>query len=441
MKYDTTFTEDITPYLIKKRRMLHAYPEVGFTEYVTTWRLMDALKDTAFTLTYGTDALETKDRYGVPEDHILAEAEQSAKNIGVPEAVLNKMAGGHTGFVAQLETGQPGPHVALRFDIDALPIHESNSQDHDPTKLGFASERPGVMHACGHDGHAAIGLGVAKFIDRYKDQLKGRYTLLFQPAEEGGRGAKAMVSKGWLDDVDLFLSGHIGIVDTDARTVVATTTKFLASTKLDVTFKGHSAHAGLEPNAGQNALLAAATAALHLHGIPRHKDGATRINVGTLMAGSGRNAVADTAHMSLETRGETSELDDYMYNEAIRIIQSSGDIHGVAARTQLMGKAITGRCDEEWQDIITLAVQDEPRITNVLKSAEIGASEDVTVMMERVQENGGTATFLLFPSPLPAGHHHPAFNFDEQALKTAVTTFTRVIAYINNNEGFNRIGD
>ncbi|MUV36706.1 Indole-3-acetyl-aspartic acid hydrolase [Lentibacillus sp. JNUCC-1] len=425
------FIEGITDELIENRRMLHTIPEVGFTEYVTTWHIVNQLNNTAFTVYYGRDALDSDSRYAVPDQETLESAEQEAAKAGVPVEMLDHMSGGHTGCVAKLDTGRPGPHIALRFDIDALPIIETDSDDHIPVKHGFCSQNHGAMHACGHDGHTSIGLAVAAFINRFKTQLTGTYTLLFQPAEEGGKGAKAMVEKGWLEGVDFFLSGHLGIMEAPAGTVAATTERFLASSKLDVHFKGKSAHSGLEPNAGNNALLAAATAALHLHAIPRHKDGATRVNVGTMKAGSGRNAIADTAHIALETRGETTVLDDYMQTEAKRILKASGDLHGVETHINMMGRALNGKCDPVWKTIIPEALKETSVVTDVWEHGELGASEDVTYMMEAVQQQGGKATFMLFPSPLPAGHHHPAFDFEEHAMTTAVAAFVSMIAYLN----------
>src|SRR5699024_4079408 len=137
----------------------------------------------------------------------------------------------------------------------------------------------------------------------------------------------SVVEKGWLDDVDYFFSGHLGIRNLPVGTVSAGTTDFLASSKFDVKFTGKSAHAGVEPDSGNNSLLAASAAALNLNAIARHGKGRTRINTGTLSAGSGRNVIADTAFMEIETRGETTELNHYMYNKAKTVIQAAADMY------------------------------------------------------------------------------------------------------------------
>ncbi|ALS73968.1 peptidase M20 [Planococcus rifietoensis] len=423
------FMEEIEPHLIDQRRKRHQYPEIGFAEYVTTYHLSEQLAGKGFELFYGTDFLTSDERMGVPDAKFLIQQEQRALAYGVPSDFLERMKGGHTGLAAVLDTGKPGPNFAYRFDIDALPIEEDDTSGHVPARQDFRSDISGMMHACGHDGHAAVGLGLAEYLAKEKDNLRGKYTILFQPAEEGGRGAKAVVDKGWLDDADYFLSGHVGIHDLPSGTVAAATSKFLASSKINAKFSGKSAHSGLEPNAGRNALLAAASATMHLHGISRHKDGATRINVGTLHAGSGRNIIADRALMEIETRGETNDLDEYMQENALRILQASAAMFDVELEIEHMGKAISADADLEFAAIVERACTASKRL-NIVPHLPIGASEDVTYMIERVRERGGKATFMIFASPLPAGHHHPRFDYEEQALTAGLETLIRTTDHL-----------
>ena len=426
-----SFIESLTPYLIRKRRELHEHPEVAWTEYVTTYKLGQELEQLGYQLAVGKEALSSSERLGTPSLEESFQNEERARQNGVSEEWLEKMQGGHTGLVAQMDTGRSGKHIVMRFDIDALPIKEAKDQDHLPFKEGFHSKCAGVMHACGHDGHAAIGLGVAHFLHRYKEELTGRFTLIFQPGEEGGRGAKPMVEKGWLDDADFFISGHIGIHSLPVGEISATTTKFLASTKINVIYRGKSAHSGLEPNEGKNALLAAASASLHLSGITRHADGATRINIGKLEAGSGRNIVADYARMEIETRGETTALNEgYMVKEALRIIEASAAIYDVKVEIDIVGTAPSAECSQEWVEIVQKACSSSKSVTKVIPTLPLGASEDVTFMLERVKNKGGLATYMVFGSPLPAGHHHPSFDFDEKVLPTAVESFSRILLEI-----------
>lgn len=423
----TAFLDEQRERLIPFRRDLHRHPEVGWTEYRTTYKVARELEDLGYDIAVGRDALDSESRLGVPDGETLSRHEERARGAGVPENWMSRLEGGHTGLVARLDTGRPGPHVALRFDIDALPVHESDDADHRPKALGFRSENEGVMHACGHDGHAAIGMGVAAFLRRFEGDLGGRFTLLFQPSEEGSRGARAMAEKGWLDDADYFFAGHLGTSVNDLGVVAATTVGFLPTTKMDVRFRGRAAHAGLEPQEGRNALLAAATAALHLHAIPRHGEGETRINVGTLSAGTGRNVVPDRAEMQIETRGATEALDAYVADQARRTVGASAEMHGVEAEVEVVGRGVGAACDPVWRNLIGEACKGAGFVRCVVPEASIGGSEDATIMMERVQRRGGKATYVLFGSPLAAGHHNPAFDWDEDALLVAVEATARVI--------------
>ncbi|MEG9295822.1 amidohydrolase [Mangrovibacillus sp. Mu-81] len=422
------FLKELSPELIEFRRTLHRRPELGFTEYVTTYLIGKELQNLGFTLHLGKDALVSEERMGVPSEETLLLHEERARREGVEEAWIVKMKGGHTGLAATIDTGKQGPKMAFRFDIDALPIKESDDLDgHFPANQGFRSREEGVMHACGHDGHAAIGLGVAKFLSAYQHDLNGSFTLLFQPAEEGGRGSNAMVQKGWLADVDYFASGHIGIRDSRLGAVAAATHSFLASSKLNVKYKGKSAHAGLEPEKGKNALLAAASASVHLYSIPRHSEGATRINVGRLEAGSGRNIIADEAYMEIETRGETRDLNQYMLNEAERIIRASANLYDVGVVIEKVGNTVEAACDHEWFEWLREVCKESSRITEVHESVPLKASEDVTYMINEVQRHGGKATFMIFGTPLKKGHHHEGFDFEEDVLTIAVDAFARLI--------------
>ncbi len=110
-----------------------------------------------------------------------------ARGAGAPEKWLAPFEGGFTGIVATLNTGRPGPTLAFRVDMDALDLSEALDESHRPFRDGFASCNPGMMHACAHDGHTTIGLGLARVLKQNEAQLNGTLKLIFQPAEEGTR--------------------------------------------------------------------------------------------------------------------------------------------------------------------------------------------------------------------------------------------------------------
>lgn len=420
-------THSLAAKLVEWRRALHQIPETGFLEFQTTAFIVSELTDLDCQLYVGEDVMMREDRKGVPSESEMAEYYGSG--LSVEQGLLEKMRGGMTGCVAVFDSRREGPHTVVRFDIDALPIHETEKTGHLPVQEGFASTYSERMHACGHDGHTAIGLGVAHLLHDLRDELIGKVTLVFQPAEEGGRGAQAVVSKGWTRGADYFLSGHIGFLEEPVGTVALTTNQFLASTKLDVTYQGESAHAGKSPEEGRNALLSAASAALHLNGITRHSNGATRINIGTLNAGAGRNIIADEAMMMIETRGETTALNAYMQDEALRIIEASATLFDTEVTVEETGYAQSAICDAEWIEWGKEALQGSRYAHTIVNETGLGASEDATAFINDVQQRGGKATYIIVASPLKAPHHHPEFDYDEKVLVVAVSTFTRMLSY------------
>src|SRR5699024_9669181 len=211
---------------------------------------------------------------------------ESARAAGAREDVLEELKGGYTGVVAVLERGE-GPTVALRVDIDGLPREESESDDHTPTKEGFRSETD-AMHACGHDSHITMGIGVLEAIA--ESDFRGTFKVCFQPGEEMVAGGKPMAESGHLDDVDYLLAVHIGL-DHLTGEVVAGVDDFLAVHHFRAEFTGEAAHAGGKPNEGRNAVQAMATAIQNLYAIPRHDDGPTRVNAGMVGGGDRKSVV------------------------------------------------------------------------------------------------------------------------------------------------------
>ena len=327
-----------------------------------------------------------------------------------------------TGVVGIIEGALPGPTIALRCDIDALPMTETND-------LPFVSENKGAMHSCGHDGHATIGLGVAKVLMSIKDQLHGTVKLIFQPAEEGVRGAKSIVDNGHLDGVDYLIGSHVtNKKEDDPAVVIPGSYGSLATTKYDVIFHGKSAHAGGSPEVGRNVMLAVGTAILNLYAIPRHSGGVSRVNVGTVVAGSGRNVIADEAKMEIEVRGETTEINEYMKNYAVNIIESAAKMHGCTCEMKLMGAANSLASSEALMERVKRVCEEDLHLPVAKEmSSKNGGSEDVSYMMNRVQEQGGQATFMRVLTHEAGPGHSRIFDIDEQVLPNAVKIFCGVV--------------
>jgi len=406
--------------LVDLRRDFHKHAESGWTEFRTAARIAEYLEHLGYEILIGEDVIDEAAMMGVPGSEILTGHMERAKAQGAPEKYLSKMVGGKTGVVATLDTGKPGPVIGLRFDIDANDMNEATIDNHRPHAEGFASINLGAMHACGHDGHAAIGLGVAKLLMEMKASFSGKIKIIFQPAEEGVRGAASMMSKGIVDDVDVLLGMHLGFVGKENNLLVCGVNGFLATSKLDVTFKGVPAHAGAKPEEGKSALLAAAACTMSLQGIYRHSDGASRINIGVLQAGTGRNVVPDHALMKIETRGVTSDIDEFVKKEALRMILASAKMYDVEVEIKEAGGAMSGESDQALRDLAKKVGEESGMFDTINESVDLGGSEDFTYFMDRVQKNGGKAAYLGLGTEIAAGHHDSHFDFNEEVLSTSV---------------------
>lgn len=413
--------------LVRTRRDIHRHAEVGWTEFRTAALIAARLKELGYSVKMGEAAIKKADMLGVPSPAELTAHMDRAIKQGADPELVKAMAGGLTGLVAELDSGNPGPLIALRFDIDANDLNETQSAEHLPRKEGFASVNPGAAHGCGHDGHVAMGLGVAALLSGMKSDLKGKIRLIFEPGEEGSRGARAMVGAGAVDGVDHILGVHIGFQATKTGQLICSTGKFLATTKMDVTYKGKPAHAGAAPQEGKNALLAAASASLNLHAIARHGQGATRVTVGTLVAGEGRNVIPAHAVFKMETRGETSDIDEYMAGEARRIIEGSALTYGVDYHIEFVGGTKSGESSPATRDVVKNIAQKMGLFNDIRDYVDFGATEDFSHLMTVVQQNGGLGTYLMLGANLSAGHHNDKFDFDESVLSTGVELIVKTV--------------
>ena len=422
--------------LICDRRDFHKHAESGWTEFRTASLIAQRLTGLGFDVLSGKDVCSPEARMGLPPDDVLESHWVRTQHKFADPVFLEPMRGGFTGVVGILSNGI-GPTIGLRFDIDALDLVESDDPSHRPTSEGFASIHENVCHACGHDGHAAIGLGIASLMAQLRSEIRGTVKLIFQPAEEGVRGARSMVAAGVVDDVNLLLGHHL-VTGCAVGEIFPGMGGYAATKKFDVTFHGSPSHAGGSPEGGNNALLAAANAVLNLYALPRHRDGFTRVNVGKLVAGSGRNVIPAESTLVAEVRGETSELCNSMYDRAMAVIESSAAMHGCMSSVRAMGGAGTAQSDEALaQRVQTIA----SRIPDVAfhKMEKMGGSEDFTEMMKRVQEKGGLATNIGIGADFYGTHyrdldrervlpaHTGIYDIDERALAFATRLLSTII--------------
>lgn len=414
--------------MITRRRDIHKHAEAGWTEFRTASIVAETLDSLGFQVLVGDQVLNTAYMMGMPSKEQLAKHQERALQQGAISRWVEKMEGGKTAVVGVMKFAKPGPTVGFRFDMDANDVTEAKDIKHRPYREGFASVNDGAHHGCGHDGHTSMGLTVAEVLANLKGQLTGTVKLVFQPAEEGLRGGRPVAESGVLDDVDYMMGVHLGAKN--ARKVgqlCCEVNGWLASTKFDVEFTGLAAHAGGDPEKGKNALLAAATALLNMHAIPRHSQGASRINVGVLQGGTGRNVIPDKAVLKVETRGATTEIDKYIYEQAVRIAKAVADMYDIDMKIVGCGGAAGCVIDKDIVDIIK-SVAERMGMFEVLPYGISGGSEDYTHLMERVQKHGGKATAIRVGTEFYGAAHNPYFDFDEKALSLGASFIAGAIA-------------
>lgn len=416
---------------VKLRRSFHQFPETGFTEFLTTCKICEFLDNLGYDLDYGKSLYEKAypgishicEIVNIDKKYVDEKYEIIAGKTG-ENKWLEHMKGGFTGVIASLKCSNKGPVMGFRFDIDGLPIKESPDDSHFPSKQGFKSKNEN-MHACGHDGHTATGLGLAKKIAGNKDKLSGKIVLIFQPSEEGPSGGKIFSKFDIFKTLDYLIPIHIGIIN--QRKMVCGLS-FLSLKFLKVCFKGKNAHAAVSPEKGRNALAAACTAVNNLYAISRHSDGISRINIGRFYSDNPTNIISDQAEFDLEVRGENNEICNYMYERAKEVIKGAALIHGLEVNIKHCGEC---SCADNSQEVVSLMKQaiinsgiDE---NSIIETLMVPGSEDAGFLMNQVSRSKGKASFLGIGSPTYGGHHNPEFDFDEDMMLWGVNVLWEFI--------------
>lgn len=409
--------------VISQRRILHQHPEVGFTEFYTAQTIVEKLHSLGFQVMYGADAIDPETRRGLPSEEEIQTSYERALGDGANRAIVEHMKGGLTAVVGVLKGNRPGPTIGFRFDMDALPINESMDADHLPHAEGFRSVYDGNMHACAHDGHTAIGLGLAEKMAQ--GDFSGTLKLIFQPAEEGGRGAFAMMQKGVVDDVDQLFCMHLGL-DVPSGEISGGSTGWLASKKFLVHYHGIASHAGGAPEKGRNALVGAATALLNIHALSRYSSAETRLNVGVLEGGSAPNIIPHYAKMMIEARSSSDLTLKDLEKRVLSIISHSAEMHELEYEVENIGEARTIDCDEELITTVLEEAKQIERFTSFKERVHTGVGEDASWLIRRVQENGGKGTYMIIGTNIAAPHHHQKFDINEEVLPMSVELLQNV---------------
>jgi aminobenzoyl-glutamate utilization protein A len=405
------------------RRELHRNPEPAFAEIGTAARIEEAIGGLPVVVLTGKEAHDLSAVVDFPAPETLERWEAEAIASGVPAGRARYFREHGTALVVDLEGTRPGPRWGLRVDIDALPMRESSDPAHLPAAQGFASTN-GAMHACGHDAHATIGVGL---LHRLADRdFAGSLRVLFQPAEEGVRGAQTMIDAGVANGIDRMLAVHMA-GGLPLGTVVGSFTGGMATRKLRVAFDGKASHAAGAPEAGRNALLAASMAALAIMAVPRFSSADTRLNVGTLVAGDGVNIVPSSAVMTCEARATDDTVVDELVDRIRAIVTGTAAAQGVEVKLVIMGQSATLSPDDELIDRIVATATAEPAVAEVIRTQSLAGSDDANLLIRHVQRSGGQGAYVMVGASSPGPHHSDTFDVAEDAIPLGITVLEALI--------------
>ena len=411
--------------LTEYRREFHKYPENGWREFRTSARVAEILTGMGYDVAMGPDVIEPGS-VGEPErlseEQIRQEMERAVRQ-GADPAFVERTQG-WPGVMAVLDTGREGPVSAMRFEMDCLPYDEPQRPGYRPCDEGYLSCNPQSVHACGHDGHTAIGLGIAAELMKRKGELKGKIKLFFQPAEETFYGAQSIVDKGHLDDVMNFIAVHIALSAENkplpSHTVACGCRDFLSDRQLDVYLEGKAAHPCGASQEGKNALLAACSATLNIHSIAPHEEGLCRVNVGEIHAGVCANTIAPDAMMRIEYRGQKPAISEYAGQRIFDILEGTAKAYDLKYHYVDYGEVPAGASDYAMMEVVQRAAKKVPWFQTVYFEGNVGGTDDAAVMLTKVQQNGGIGSYVGIGADTTGPVHNPEFDFDEDCLQAAM---------------------
>ena len=367
--------------LVAWRRDFHQHPELGFQEVRTA---------------------------GIVADHLRGLGLEVSTGIG------------KTGVVAVIEGDnlpEDAPTVLVRFDMDALPIHEL-------TGLPFASQSDGLMHACGHDGHTAIGMGVAQLLTKHRHQLPGRVKLVFQPAEEGLGGALAMVNDGVMDSpkpsaaFGLHLWSRLPL----NQVIVQSGPLWANAGGFELSIKGHGGH-GAMPHETIDATVVAAHIIVAWQSIvARNIDPAQTavLTVGTLHSGDAFNVVSGEAKLTGTIRTFDPAIETLLKRRMQELADGICQAFGATCELRHFISIPAVINSKEGADLMREVATEIVGDDLVAQITPMMVGEDVSEFLLRAP---GCFILVGAATPgdeLPSPHHNATFDFDERMLPTGV---------------------
>ena len=331
---------------------------------------------------------------------------------------------GRTGVVGIVDGAGDGPTVLLRFDMDALPIQEISDAP-------YRSQHAGVMHACGHDGHTAIGLGVATLLSRQRQRLAGRVKLVFQPAEEGLGGAMAMIRDGVLQQPapDFAFGLHLWNQFAFGQAAVQAGPLLAAADEFRLTVTGRGSH-GAMPHEGIDAIVAAAQVVTALQTVVSRSIDPTQtavLTIGTVHGGQAFNVLAGDVTMTGTVRTFDAAVRQQVWQSIETIGRSVCQAYGAGFTLEQIGCAAPATVNHPRPtETMRQAAQTLTDVVQVTQVKPLMIAEDMSEFLQRVP--GCFA--LLGAGPHPHPHHNAGFDFDERALPVGVALLCETAARV-----------
>jgi amidohydrolase len=367
--------ENIKDYIIEMRRHFHQNPELSLEEFETTKKIVNELE-----------------------------------KIGIEVSTFKD---GLTGCIGTIKGAKEGKTLLLRADIDALSVHEK-------TNLEFASRVDGKMHACGHDCHAAMLLGVAKILSEMKDKFSGNIKLFFQAAEEIGLGAKLSIEQGVMDNVDACYGVHVTPRFESPKINMQYGERMAATDVFKLTVEGTSSH-GSSPHLGHDAIVASAAIITALQTIVSRINNPLKpavVTIGTIKGGQRFNIIANEVIMEGNVRTFDEIFRKEIETHIREIAESVAKAHSCTAKLEYRyGTGVVLNKDKNLVDIAQNAVKKLYGEDSLVEMEKITGGEDFSLLMEKAP---GIFGYIGTRNTKVPGsekiNHHECFTVDEDAL-------------------------
>jgi len=327
---------------------------------------------------------------------------------------------GKTGVLGILEGSKSGKIVALRADMDALPIEEANN-------IPYKSKNKGIMHACGHDGHIAMLLGAAKLLSQMRDKIKGTVKFIFQPAEESAQGASMMIKGGAIEGVDAILGIHLWADLVVGKVSLESGLRMASVANFKITIKGRGGH-GSMPHQGVDVIVAASAVVMDLQSIVSREINPLEsavVTIGKINGGEARNILCDKVTLDGTTRCFNNQIVDKLPAIMERVVRKTSEAYRAEGKLEYT--------------IVAPPLINDINLSNISSQALIkNFGEEIIVKLEKIMA-GEDFAFYAQKAPIAFAfvgarnedkgakypHHHRNFNIDEDALVVGTSLYSQ----------------